>query len=310
MEILSALQITYYHTDSYRYAMRRLCSYCDRTVYARYVASFLPIWKEYAAQIISSRNKSILYATHKIFFRSMGIDFATQICFYWVEKITFAMQMRFFPIRRYRYATRIVIFHSGRLWFASGFYLCGARGLEILAGMIYAEAFGLKNRPKTGIPDGWGLEYLMRMTCDETRGMVILIRMGFSESWGRWKLGTFFFCLFLLFLSWHKKRRQKKVKPPQGAFSLFVGGRRRVDLAGMGFSKSLGRWKLGTFFFCLFLLFLSWLGERRQKKVKPPQGAFSLFVVGRGRGILTRIGFSDMLGRWKLKVLSIDIFTR
>ena len=221
--------------------MRRLCSYCDRTVYAMHVVSFLHIGKEYAAQIISSRNKSRLYATHKIFFRSMSIDFATQIYFYWVEKITFATQMRFFSIGRYRYATRIVIFHSGRLWFASGFYLCGARGLEILTGMIYAEAFGLGNRPKTGIPDGRGLEYLIRMACDETRGMVALAGMGFSESWGRWKLRVFFLSFFLLFLSWLGKRRQKKVKPPQGAVSLFVGGRGRAILAGMGVSDMLGR---------------------------------------------------------------------
>ena len=224
--------------------MRRLCSYWDRTVYAMHAVSFLPIGKEYASQIISSRNKSRLYATHKIFFWAISIDFATQICFYWVEKITFATQIRFFLIGRYRYATRIVIFHSGRLWFASGFYLCGARGLEILAGMIYAETLGLKNRPKTGIPDGRGLEYLIRMACDGTRGRATLTGMGFSESLGRWKLGTFFFCFFLLFLSWHKKRRQKIVKPPQGAVSLFVVGRVRVDLAGMDLFESLGRWKL------------------------------------------------------------------
>ena len=234
--------------------MRRTCSYFDRSIYAPHVVSFLSVGKEYAAQIISSRNKSRLYATHKIFFWAMSIDFATQICFYWVEKITFAMQMRFFPIRRYRYATRIVIFHSGRLWFASGFYLCGARGSEILSGMIYAEALGLKNQPKTGIPDGRRLEYLIRIACDETRG--------------------------------------------------------RANVTGMGFFESLGRWKLRTSFLCLFLLFLSWLGERRQKKVKPPQGAFSLFAGGRGRGVLARIDFFYLLGRWKLKVLSIDIFTR
>ena len=187
-EILSALQIIYYHTDSYRYAMRRLCSYCDRSIYAPHVVSFLFVEKEYATQIISSRNKSRLYATHKIFFWVMSIDFATQIYFYWVEKIIFATQIRFFPIGRYRYATRIVIFHSGRLWFASGFYLCGARGLEILAGTIYVEAFRLKNRPKTGILDGRGLEYLMRMAWDEIQGMVTLVEIGFSESWGRWKL--------------------------------------------------------------------------------------------------------------------------
>ena len=290
--------------------MRLLCSYCDRSIYAPHVVSFLHVGKEYAAQIISSRNKSRLYATHKIFFWAMSIDFATQICFYWVEKITFATRMRFFLIGRYRYATQIVIFHSGRLWFASGFYLCGARGLEILAGTIYVEAFRLKNRPKTGILDGRGLEYLIRIACDGTQGRVVLIRIGSSESLGRWKLRAFFLSFFLLFLSWHKKRRQKKVKPPQGAVSLLVGGRGRAILAGMGFSESLGRWKLGTFFFCLFLLFLSWLGERRQKKVKPPQGAVSLFAVGRGRDILTRIGFFYLLRRWKLKVLSIDIFTR
>ena len=78
-----------------------------------------------------------------------------------------------------------MIFHSGRVCFASGFYLCGARGLEILAGMIYAEAFGLKNRHKTGIPDGRGLEYLIRIACDETRGRVVLIRIGFSDMLGR-----------------------------------------------------------------------------------------------------------------------------
>lgn len=109
----------------------------------------------------------------------MSIDLATRICFYWVEKITFAMRMKFFHLGRYKYATRIVIFHSGRLYFASGFYLCGARGLEILAGMIYVEAFRLKNRPKTGIPDGRGLEYLIRIACDETRGWANVTGMGF-----------------------------------------------------------------------------------------------------------------------------------
>ena len=277
--------------------MRRLCSYCDRTVYAMHVVYFLPIGKEYATQIISSRNKSRLYATHKTFFRSMSIDFATQICFYWVEKITFATQIRFFLIGRYRYATRIMIFHSGRLWFASGFYLCGARGLEILAGMIYAEALGLENRPKTGIPDGRGMEYLIRIACDRTREMAALARMGFFESLGRWKLSAFFLRLFLLFLSWLGKKRQKKVKIPQGPFPLFIVGRGRMVLAGMGFSNSLGIGKLRMFFLHSILLFLSWHKKRRQKKVKPPQGAFSLSVGRRGRGILTRIGFFYLLGR-------------
>ena len=168
--------------------MRRLCSYCDRSIYAMHVVSFSSVGKEHVAQIRSSRNKSMLYATHKIFFWAMSIDFATQIFFYWIEEITFATQIRFFPISRYRSAMQIVIFHSGRSRSASGFYLCGARGLEILAGMIYAEALGLGNRPKTGIPDGRGLEYLIRMACDGTRGMVTLVGMGFSDMLGRWKL--------------------------------------------------------------------------------------------------------------------------
>ena len=232
--------------------MRRLCSYWDRTVYAMHAVSFLPIGKEYASQIISSRNKSRLYAKHKIFFWAISIDFATQICFYWVEKITFATQIRFFLIGRYRYATRIVIFHSGRLWFASGFYLCGARGLEILAGMIYAETLGLKNRPKTGIPEGRGLEYLIRIACDETRGMVDLAGVSFFYLLGKWKLRALFLSFFLLFLSWHKKRRQKKVKPPQGALSLFVGRRGRDGLARIGFFYLLGRWNLKVFWYRYF----------------------------------------------------------
>ena len=51
--------------------------------------------------------------------------------------------------------------------------------MEILAGMIYAEALGLKNRPKTGIQDGRGLEYLIRIVCDGTRGMANVAGMGF-----------------------------------------------------------------------------------------------------------------------------------
>ena len=165
--------------------MRRIYSYCDRSIYASHVVSSLSVGKEYAAQIISSRNKSRIYATHKIFFWSMSIDLATQIFFYWVEEITFATQMRFFSIRRYGSAMQIVIFHIGRSWFASGFYFCGARGLEILAGITYAETLGLKNRPKTGIPDGRGLEYLIRIACDGTRGRVALAGMGFFNMFGR-----------------------------------------------------------------------------------------------------------------------------
>ena len=45
--------------------------------------------------------------------------------------------------------------------------------------MIYAEALGLKNRPKTGIPDGRRLEYLIRIAYDETRGRANVAGMCF-----------------------------------------------------------------------------------------------------------------------------------
>ena len=51
--------------------------------------------------------------------------------------------------------------------------------------MTYAEALGLENRPKTGIPDGRGLEYLIRMACDGTWGRATLVGMGFSDMLGR-----------------------------------------------------------------------------------------------------------------------------
>ena len=51
--------------------------------------------------------------------------------------------------------------------------------------MIYAEALGVENRPKTGITDGRGMEYLIRIACDRTREMAALARMGFFESLGR-----------------------------------------------------------------------------------------------------------------------------
>ena len=130
-------------------------------------------------------------------------------------------------------------------------------------------------------------------------GRNVLAGTGFFYLLGRWKLEVFFLCLFLLFLSWHKKRRQKKVKPPQGACFLSVVGRGRDVFAGVCFFNSLGLGKLEVFFLSLFLLFLSWHKKRRQKKVKPPQGAFSLFAVGRGRAGLAGMDFFYLLGRWK-----------
>ena len=305
--------------------MRRLCSYYDRTVYALHVASFLLVGKEYAVQIISSRNKSRLYATHKIFFWAMSIDLATQICFYWVEKITFATRIRFFPIERYRSATQIVIFHSGRSWFASGFYLCGTRGLEILAGMIYAEALGLKNRPKTGIPDGRGLEYLIRIACDGTRGMVALVEMGFSESWGRWKLKVFWYRYFYMIRGgrvdmfaryfskklWGRMRYAPTLTDEKGAISLFAVGRGRGALARIGFFYLLRRWKLKVFWYRYFYTIRDgrvdmsaryfsrklWGHMRYAPTLTDEKGAVSLFVVGRGRANVAGMGFFYLLGR-------------
>ena len=114
---------------------------------------------------------------------------------------------------------------------------------------------------------------------------------GFSNSLGLGKLEVLSLCLFLLFLSWLGERKQKKVKPPQGACFLSAVGRGRGGLARVGFSNSLGLGKLDVFFLRLFLLFLSWHKKRRQKKVKPPQGACFLFSVGRGRGGLAGTGF-------------------
>ena len=84
--------------------------------------------------------------------------------------------------------------------------------------MIYAEALGLENRPKTGIPDGRGLEYLIRMACDGTRGIVALAGMGFFEI-REMKIGS----VFLVFLSsflvlTEGKRDKRKSSPRRGRF--------------------------------------------------------------------------------------------
>ena len=56
---------------------------------------------------------------------------------------------------------------------------------------------------------------------------------------------------------WGRMRYAPTLTDEKGAFPLFVGRRGRADLVGMGFSNSLGIGKLGTFFLCFFLLFLS-----------------------------------------------------
>ena len=56
---------------------------------------------------------------------------------------------------------------------------------------------------------------------------------------------------------WGRMRYAPTLTDEKVAVSLFVVGRGRVILAGMGFSNSLGIGKLGMFFLSLFLLFLS-----------------------------------------------------
>ena len=56
---------------------------------------------------------------------------------------------------------------------------------------------------------------------------------------------------------WGRMRYAPTLTDEKGAFPLFVVGRGRVVLAGIGFSNSLGIGKLGAFFLRLFLLFLS-----------------------------------------------------
>ena len=53
----------------------------------------------------------------------------------------------------------------------------------------------------------------------------------------------------------------------------------RIDMSARYFSKKL------------------WGRMRYAPTLTDEKGAVSLFIVGRGMGILTRIGFSDMLGR-------------
>ena len=53
----------------------------------------------------------------------------------------------------------------------------------------------------------------------------------------------------------------------------------RIDMSARYFSKKL------------------WGRMRYAPTLTDEKEAVSLFIVGRGRGILTRIGFSDMLGR-------------
>ena len=142
-------------------------------------------------------------------------------------------------------------------------------------------------------------------------GRNVLAGTGFFYLLGRWKLEVFFLCLFLLFLSWHKKRRQKKVKPPQGAFSLFIVGRGRATLTGIDFFYLLRRWELKMFRHRYFytirdgLVDMSaryfsrklWGRMRYAPTLTDEKGAVSLFVGGRGIAALAGMGFTESLGR-------------
>ena len=159
--------------------------------------------------------------------------------------------------------------------------------------------------PRMCISDAKRIEIVAFSLSVVGRGRGVLARIGFFNILGRWELEVFFLYLFLLFLSWHKKRRQKKVKPPQGACFLFVVGRGRCVLAGMGFFYLLGRSKLEVFrcrYFhitgdgrinmsaCYFLIEL-WGRMQYAPTLTHEKGAYFLSAVGRGRGDLARTGF-------------------
>ena len=75
-------------------------------------------------------------------------------------------------------------------------------------------------------------------------------------------------CLYLLFLSWYKKRRQKKIKASaEAGEDGRVHDRNRKRDAFCAFAI-LGMASGGAYSSCLYLLFLSWYKKRRQKKIK------------------------------------------
>ena len=55
------------------------------------------------------------------------------------------------------------------------------------------------------------------------------------------KIGNVFLLSLSPFLVLTQEKETKESQAPTGALSLFVGGRGRVILAGMGFPESLGR---------------------------------------------------------------------
>ena len=111
-------------------------------------------------------------------------------------------------------------------------------------------------------------------------------------------------CYFLMEL-WGRMQYAPTLTDKKGAFSLFVVGRGRGSLAGAGFFDMLVRWKLEVFryryfytrkngrinmFSCYFLMEL-WGRMRYAPTLTNEKGAFSLFVVGRGRVFLAGAGF-------------------
>ena len=83
------------------------------------------------------------------------------------------------------------------------------------------------------------------------------------------------------FLVLTQEKETKESQAPAGG-GFFV--RRGSGTGSLGEDELLlfvGRMKIGGVFLVSLSPFLVLTGERRQKKVKPPQGAFSLSIVGR-----------------------------
>ena len=122
--------------------------------------------------------------------------------------------------------------------------------------------------------------------------------------------GTYSSCLYLLFLSWYKKRRQKKIKASseagetgrihdenrkRDAFSdcMIVISRKRITFCAFIIIKMVFG---GTYSSCLYLLFLSWYKKRKQKKIKASAEAGEDGRIHDGNRKRTTFGAFAILG--------------
>ena len=127
---------------------------------------------------------------------------------------------------------------------------------------------------------------------------------------------------YFLIELWGRMQYAPTLTDEKGACFLSVVGRGRCVLAGMGFSESLGGWKLEMFgcryfyvtgdgqinMFSRYFLIELWGRMQYAPTLTDEKGAFSLSVVGRGRVVLAGAGFSNSLGLGKLEVFFLCLF--